>query len=273
MIRPLLRLFRPRLALLNGISATAGYLLHQEGTGTIRLTAAFCGVTLLAAGGSALNQVLERDLDGLMARTRQRPLVRGELKPSGAAAIGAGAILAGLSLLAAMGGPLPPLVGAAALAWYLLVYTPLKRRTPFALPIGALCGALAPLIGWCLAGGTPTDYRIVLLSGLLYLWQVPHFWLLQRRHGDDYRRAGIPLFGAAGRGGDLAGFSRLWIVALIAGSALLPAFGIIEHHIAFWYAAFPLPLVVMAVFRFEAALFPYLNLFPLMVTVILLVQR
>jgi protoheme IX farnesyltransferase len=272
-IRPLLRLFRPRLALLNGISATAGYLLHPEGTGVIHLAAAFCGVTLLAAGGSALNQVLERDLDGLMARTRHRPLVRGELKPSGAAAIGAGAILGGLAPLAAVGGLLPPLVGAAPLAWYLLVYTPMKRRTPFALPIGALCGALPPLIGWCLAGGPPADYRIVLLAGLLYIWQVPHFWLLQRRHGDDYRRAGIPLFGAAGQGNDLAGFSRLWIVALIAGSALLPAFGIIEHHIAFWYAAFPLPLLFMSTFLSESALFPYLNLFPLMVTIILLVQR
>ncbi|HEY4745226.1 MAG TPA: protoheme IX farnesyltransferase [Desulfuromonadaceae bacterium] len=272
-MRPLRRLFRPRLALLNGVSATAGYLLHPAEVRAIHLTLLFCGVTLLAAGGSALNQVLERDLDAMMARTRQRPLPQGELTPVAATAVGACVILCGVALLAVTGGMLPPLLGAAALAWYLLVYTPLKRRTPFALALGALCGALPPLIGWSLAGGDPMDYRPVLLAGLLYIWQVPHFWLLQHRHADDYRRAGIPLAGAASRGGDRAGLSRLWIIALIAGSALLPAFGIIERHVAFWYIAFPVPLIVMTLFRFESALFPYLNLFPLMVTIILLVQK
>ena len=168
---------------------------------------------------------------------------------------------------------MPALLGAAALAWYLGVYTPLKRRTPFALAVGALCGALPPLIGWCLAGGNPTDYRVMLLSGLLYLWQVPHFWFLQRRHGDDYRRAGIPLVATSAKGADLAAFSRLWIFALIAGAVLLPAFGIIEHHLAFWYAAFPLPLIIMSLLRFDSALFSYLNLFPIMVTIILFAQR
>ncbi len=271
MIRPLFKLLRPWLALLNGVAATAGCLLHPTSVEAISLVAAFCGVTLLAAGGSALNQVLERDLDRLMERTRQRPLAQGELTPPAAAAIGAAVILAGLVLLASIGGLLPALLGLTALAWYLAVYTPLKRRTPLALAMGAVCGALPPLIGWCVAGGNPTDYRAVLLAGLLYIWQVPHFWLLQRRHEDDYRRAGIPLFGKEGL--NLAVFFRLWIIALIAGSALLPAFGIIDHHIAFWYAAFPVPLIFISVFRFESALFPYLNLFPLMVTIILFAQK
>lgn len=273
MIRPLLRLFRPRLALLNGVAATAGYLLHPAPVALSTLAAAFCGVALLAAGGSALNQVMERDLDRLMERTRQRPLAQGNLTPLTATGIGGAVILAGLVLLADAGGLLPALLGLMALAWYLAIYTPLKQRTPFALAVGAVCGALPPLIGWCLAGGDPVDYRVVLLAGLLYIWQVPHFWLLQRRHEDDYRRGGIPLFSKTGQGGDLAGFFRLWIIALIAGSVLLPAFGIIEHHIAFWYAAFPLPLIFMSVFRSESGLFPYLNLFPLMVTIILFVQK
>jgi protoheme IX farnesyltransferase len=273
MIRPLLRLFRPRLALLNGVAATAGYLLHPAAVDTLSLASVFGGVALLAAGGSAINQVLECDLDRLMERTRQRPIPRGDLTTGTATGIGVAVILAGLMLLGMMGGPLPALLGLAALAWYLGVYTPLKRRTPFALAIGALCGALPPIIGWCLAGGSPTDYRVMLLAALLYLWQVPHFWFLQRRHQEDYRRAGVPLFGTHGTGADLAPFSRLWIFALITGAVLLPAFGIIEHHIAFWYAAFPLPIIVMSLFRFESALFSYLNLFPIMVTVILIVQR
>ncbi len=273
MIRPLLRLFRPRLALLNGVAATSGYLLHPDRMAAPALAATFIGVALLAAGGSAINQVLEHDLDSLMERTKQRPLPNGDLTIGTATGIGAAVILAGLLLLGARGGTLPPVIGLAALAWYLGVYTPLKRRTPFALAIGAVCGALPPVIGWCLAGGGPTDYRIMLLAGLLYLWQIPHFWFLQRRHQEEYRRAGIPLFGPHGRGGGLAGFSRLWILALITAAALLPAFGIIERHTAFWYAAFPLPLMVMSLLRFDSFLFSYLNLFPLMVTLILFAQK
>jgi len=272
MIRALRRLFRPRLALLNGVAATAGYLLYPAAVDLRSLAAAFAGVALLAAGGSALNQVLERDIDRLMERTRQRPIPKGDLTIGAATGIGCTVILAGLMPLAATGGPLPALLGLAALAWYLGIYTPLKRHTPFALAIGAVCGALPPVIGWCLAKGGLTDYRIMLLAGLLYLWQVPHFWFLQRRYQEDYRRAGIPLFGTQA-GTDLTPFSRLWIFALITAAALLPAFGIIEHHVAFWYAALPLPIIVMSLFRFESALFSYLNLFPIMVTIILLVQK
>lgn len=273
MIRLLSRLFRPRLALLNGVAATAGYLLHPAALETSPLVAAFCGVALLAAGGSAINQVLERDLDRLMERTRERPLPRGDMTAPTATFLGCAAILGGVALLGAAGGPLPAFLGGAALAWYLAVYTPLKRRTPFALLIGALCGALPPIIGWCLAGGNPADYRVMLLSGLLYLWQAPHFWLLQRRHETDYRQAGLPLFGMRRTGADLAAFFRIWIFALVAASSLLPAFGIVAPHMAFWYALFPLPLLVMTTLRFESMLFSYLNLFPIMVTAILLVQK
>jgi len=223
MIRALSLLLRPRLALLNGVAAVGGYLLFPAEPRGLALSAAFCGVALLAAGGSAINQVLERDLDRLMARTRLRPLPQGQLTPAAATFIAAGLILLGLMLLGAVGGLLPMLIGAAALAWYLVVYTPLKRRTPLALMIGALCGALPPIIGWCLAGGNPADYQAVLLAGLLYLWQIPHFWLLQRRHADDYRNAGIPLFG----GSEIhAGFMGVWIMALIAAADAARAQGI-----------------------------------------------
>ena len=98
-------------------------------------------MVLLAAGGSAINQVLERDLDRLMVRTSRRPLPRGDLTPFPEQSSARLPLLGGLMLLAAFGGALPPLLGAAALGWYLAVYTPLKRRTSFALALGAVCGA------------------------------------------------------------------------------------------------------------------------------------
>ena len=271
MIRVLIRLFRLRLALLNGVAGVGGYLLFPAPLETVPLVATFGGVALLAAGGSALNQVLEQDLDCLMERTSMRPLPRKELTPATAAAFGGAAILAGLTCLWGAGGLAPPFLGSLALIWYLAVYTPLKRRTSFALPIGALCGMLPPLIGWCLAGGAVSDYRIVLLTGLLYLWQVPHFWLLQRRYARDYHRAGLPLL-RMNVDTTFSGLFSLWIFALIAAAMLLPALGILEHHLYLWYALLPLPLLAMLLTRSEKIIFSYLNLFPLLVTLILFVQ-
>ena len=266
MIRALLRLFRPRLSLLNGVSAVGGCLLFPGEPENNVLWASFGGVAFLAAGGSALNQVLERDLDRLMVRTRLRPLPQGQLTPVSATFIGVGLILVGTTLLVAVGGLAPMLLGVATLAWYLFIYTPLKRRPPLALILGALSGALAPVIGWCLAGGSPFDYRVVMLAGLLYLWQIPHFWLLQRRHADDYRNAGIPMFGTSEK---CAGYLGVWIMALIAASMLLPALGIIGPQVSVWYAIIPLPLVAMVMLRLETTLFSYLNIFPLLITLVL----
>ena len=263
MITSLSRLSRPRLALLNGVTAVGGYCLFPAPLQPSALPALFCGVTLLAMGGSALNQVLERDIDALMTRTMLRPLPQGRFSPAIVALLGACAILAGLAPLAATGGVLPPLFGLAALAWYLAVYTPLKRRTVLALPLGALCGAFPPLIGWCLAGGDPADFRIIILAGLLFIWQIPHFWLFQERHEADYRLAGIPL--VANRQWLL----WLWIAALAVAALMLPAFGLIGRPAALWYAAFPVPLLFMALMRSRTLLFTYLNLFPVMVTLVL----
>jgi heme o synthase len=267
MIRKLSRLFRLPLALMNGISAVGGYCLFPALRSVESMLTACAGVTLLAMGGAAFNQVLDRDIDAMMIRTRLRPLPRGELTPAAATAIGCGVTAAGGITLFRVGGLLPVLLGMAALVWYLAVYTPLKRRTPLALLPGALCGAMSPLIGWCLAGGDPSDFRIITLAGLFFIWQIPHFWLLQARFADDYRRAGIPLFTIS------QGLFGLWIVALAATALMLPAFGIIGSYAAYWYGLFPSLLLFLTLCRCERPLFSCLNLFPLLVTLMLLIQR
>jgi len=267
MIGGLTRLFRLPLSLMNGIAALGGYCLFPATRSVDSMLAVCGGVTLLAMGGAALNQVLEHDIDALMTRTRLRPLPRGEMTPAAATSIGCCAIIAGGAMLFTSGGLLPVLLGLSALVWYLAVYTPLKRRTPLALPLGALCGAVPPLIGWSLAGGDPTDFRIITLSGLYFLWQIPHFWLLQKRHADDYRRAGIPLSEIR------PGLFGLWLVALTATALMLPAFGIIGNNAACWYGLFPSLLLIMALCRCERSLFSYLNIFPLLVTLTILIQR
>ena len=264
MITALSKLFRPLLALLNGVTAVGGYALFPAPVKAGALLALFCSVTLLAMGGSALNQLLERDIDALMTRTMLRPLPLGRLSANFVTIAGVCTILAGVALLAVTGSLLPPLLGLAALVWYLAVYTPLKRRTSLALPLGALCGAFPPLIGWTLAGGDPGDYRIITLAGILFIWQIPHFWLLQERHSADYRRAGLPLV-TVGKG--LLG---LWIVALAAAALMLPAFGLIGRPASLWYAALPVPLLLLALTRSRRSLFICLNLFPVFLTLLLL---
>ena len=266
MIRRLLRLFRLPLALMNGFVALGGYCLFPTPRSIAAMLIAWAGVTLLAMGGAALNQVLERDTDALMTRTRLRPLPQGEMSSAVASVIGCCVIMAGAAMLFAAGGLLPVLLGMAALVWYLAVYTPLKRRTPLALPLGALCGAVPPLIGWCLAGGDPSDFRIITLAGLFLIWQIPHFWLLQERHASDYRQAGIPLFAIR------PGLFGLWLVALTATALMLPALGIIGHHMEFWYCFFPAILLILALYRSERSLFSYLNLIPVLVTIMLIIQ-
>jgi protoheme IX farnesyltransferase len=273
MICSIAPLFRLKLSLLNGIAAVAGYLLFPARFEISPALSAFIGVFLLAAGSSAANQVMECDLDARMLRTRLRPLPRRKMSILAASASAGCAVAAGLLVLVTAGGWKAALFGGCAVAWYLGVYTPLKRLTSLSLLVGGLCGAFPPLIGWSLAGGNSGDFRIVMLTGLLFLWQVPHFWLFQRRHGEDYRRAGIPLFSTSG---SLCGFNAffwLWLGALSVAALLLPVFGIIERPGAFWYLLFPLPLLFLATFRSGQLLFPYINCFPLLVTMVLMLQK
>jgi protoheme IX farnesyltransferase len=273
MIRALSRLFRPRLAILNGVTAVGGACLFPAPAHAADLLAAFCGVTLLAMGGSALNQLLERDIDALMTRTMQRPLPQGRLTASATLLAGAGAILAGLALLTMTGGILPTLLGVAALAWYLAVYTPLKRKTALALPLGALCGAFPPLIGWSLAGGSITDYRIIILAGLLIIWQIPHFWLLQQRHEADYFRAGIPLVDFSTVGPGRVSLFLIWLTAMTTATMLLPALGGVERRVAPWFLLVAMIPLMVVTLRSKRLLFPAFSLFPLALTVILILQK
>lgn len=259
------RLFRWRLSLLNGVVALGGFSLFPARTSWVPMTATLLGVTLLAAAGSAFNQVQERDIDQLMDRTRDRPLPRGDLSPIAAFIIGGVCLLAGLLLLGFGGGLLPVVLGIVALVWYLGVYTPLKRRTSLALAAGGICGALPPIIGWVSAGGELTDYRVMLLAGFLYLWQIPHFWLLQQRHAEDYRRAGLPLFNPRFSVINPSGLWQIWIVALVAGALLLPVFGIIGALIAPWYAVLILLLGLFFLISRKKAFFAGLYCFPLLV--------
>nr|NIQ98335.1 protoheme IX farnesyltransferase [Desulfuromonadales bacterium]NIS44194.1 protoheme IX farnesyltransferase [Desulfuromonadales bacterium] len=172
------RLTRSHLSFLVAFSALAGYLFHPAQPDSLSGLLLCAGVWLLSAGASALNQAQEKEVDARMIRTRARPIVTGRLSVSAGVVIAVILIAVGLAALTATGSRLVMLLGLFALVWYNGVYTPLKKITPFAVLPGALCGALPPVMGWLLAGGTMSEYPIMMLSAVIVLWQVPHFWLL-----------------------------------------------------------------------------------------------
>jgi protoheme IX farnesyltransferase len=188
-----LALAKPRLNLLVVGSAVAGYVMAGGTTGDVRrLLWTVIGTALVAGGASAFNQIIERDVDGLMRRTRTRPLPDRRLAATEALAFASATTAAGLLLLAAGVNLLATAVALVTIASYAVVYTPLKRRTSFATVIGAIPGALPPVIGWAAAENTLSQGAWVLF-GIVFLWQLPHFLAIAWLYRDDYARAGFPL--------------------------------------------------------------------------------
>jgi protoheme IX farnesyltransferase len=184
-------LTKPRITFLIVLTAAAGFALastgHVDYTGLVR---AMIGIALLSSGIATINQFMERDLDGLMRRTANRPLPSGKLLPWEALAFGVTLTVLAEVYLAALVNPLTGLLGLTVIAGYLFGYTPLKTRTSLSTMVGAFPGAVPPLIGWAAARGEISLEAWVLFA-ILFLWQFPHFLAIAWMYREDYARAGI----------------------------------------------------------------------------------
>jgi len=186
-------LAKPRLNLLVVATTAAGYYLGSIGDlDAIRFTNTVLGTALVAGGASALNHVAERRTDALMRRTRMRPLPDGRLQSVEASLFALVLAVAGLLLLAFGANLLAAMVAFATLATYVAVYTPLKLRTSLATVVGAVPGALPPMIGWAGATGELSREAWILFA-MVFLWQMPHFLAIAWLYREDYARAGFPL--------------------------------------------------------------------------------
>ncbi|MGB5402026.1 MAG: heme o synthase, partial [Thermoanaerobaculia bacterium] len=189
----LVELTKPRITLMVVLTALIGVLLSSGGSVDWGLAIhALFGTGLVAAGSAALNHVLERDLDALMERTADRPLPAGRMHPDTALLFGVGLAVAGLLELTLAVNLLTALLGAIALAGYIFVYTPMKRISSLATVVGAIPGALPPLMGWT-AVSDRLELGGVVLFAILFLWQLPHFLAIAWMCREDYSRAGIPV--------------------------------------------------------------------------------
>jgi protoheme IX farnesyltransferase len=210
-------LTKPRLNLLVLITTLGGlYLAAPNGLPVSTIIQTFVATALVAGGAAALNQVWERDTDRLMRRTARRPMPSGRVGVVEGTVFGVLLSVTGLVQLASQVNLMSAAVAALTLVSYVLVYTPLKRRSSLATLIGAIPGALPPVIGWAAATNSVTLPAIVLF-GIVFFWQMPHFLALAWLYREDYKAAGIPLLPVLEPDG-----RRTGLQALVYASALWP---------------------------------------------------
>lgn len=218
-----LTLTKPRIAVLALVTVSAGYFLGlQDVWRVVPLLHALLGIALVAAGSSALNQYFEREIDARMERTANRPLPAGRMYEGEALGFGIATGLGGVAYLAAfVNGRTAVLAGGTCLL-YSLVYTPLKRQTSFCTAIGAIPGALPPVLGWAAAGGE-LDSAAFGLFAILFLWQFPHFLAIAWIYREEYARAGLKMLPALGKAPRVTGVMAVAYALALVPLSLYPA--------------------------------------------------
>jgi protoheme IX farnesyltransferase len=221
-----LTLTKPEITFNVVLTALVGFLVAARGAVHAGLLLdTLLGTALVAGAASALNQVVERDLDAVMRRTVRRPLPAGRLTPHESLVFAIGLGAAGTAYLALSAGPLASGLAAATALSYLLVYTPLKRVTSLSTVVGAVPGAIPPMIGWAAARGR-LDVGAWVLFLILFFWQMPHFLALAALYRRDYARAGFQVLPVVDPdGASTARQSVLYTLALLVVSLMPPFLG------------------------------------------------
>jgi len=216
-------LTKPDVSCLVVMTTSAGYYMGVRGpVAWLHMLHVVFGTLLIAAGTAALNHYVERESDRYMRRTASRPLPSGQLAPRAALRFGLMLSIAGATDLYFAGGYLPCVLGLVTCLSYLLGYTPLKKRTVWATFVGAIPGAIPPMIGWAAATGK-LSVGAWLLFAILFLWQFPHFHAISWMYREDYGRAGIRMLPVVDKDGTRTFRQIVLYAALLVAVSLLPA--------------------------------------------------
>jgi protoheme IX farnesyltransferase len=219
-----LALTKPRLNSLVIATAAIGYYLGARETSNLKsLVETVIGVALVAGGAAGLNQIYERDTDSLMRRTRMRPLAAQRIPAGDALIFSAGLSVIGLLMVAATSNLLAAFLTLLTLISYNAIYTPMKRRSQLATLVGAVPGALPPMIGWVAARGALTVEAWVLFA-IVFVWQIPHFMAIAWLYRDDFGRAGFPLLPVVEPDGRRTGRQAVVFSLLLIPASLAPYF-------------------------------------------------
>ena len=232
----LMELVKARLSVLTVATAMAGFALGVRDTWSwLLLAATLAGTALSAAGAAALNQWWERDFDARMKRTRDRPLPAGRMAASDALLTGTVLSVSGVLLLALFANLLAAGLAAATIIFYIFVYTPLKRVTELNTIVGAVPGALPPLIGWTAARGSINAEGLTLFA-ILFLWQMPHFLAIAWLYRADYAQAGFKMLSEHDESGAVTGRQAFIYALALPAVSLLPSV-FFEYSAVYFYGA------------------------------------
>lgn len=205
----------------------AGYVLASNKVDA-GIVLPLIGIFILACGAAALNHYQDKDKDGLMKRTMSRPIPSGKISANWVLFISIVEIVSGTYLLYLGSNFLAAQLGLLALLWYNGIYTPLKRKTAFAVIPGSVIGAIPPMVGWVAGGGALNDPHLLFLSFFFFVWQVPHFWLLMLKYGKEYEKAGYPSITAKSNHLQIRQSTFVWVLATGISALMLPAIGLVS---------------------------------------------
>lgn len=223
-MRDYIALTKPRVTWLILATTGIGYFFGAKAGWTwASLVHTILGTCLIASGTAALNQWYEREADAKMKRTKARPLPSGRISPNGALVFALALSVAGFVELVLGANLLTGLLGLFTLLTYLFAYTPLKQRSPHSTTIGAIPGAMPPLIGFAGAAGTLTTEAWI-LGLILFLWQFPHFYAIAWMYREDYERAGIRMLPVVEPDGESTARRIVWFAAALIPISLLPKY-------------------------------------------------
>ena len=223
-LRDLIELVKARLTLLVLLTTAVGFYVGSEGPiNWTRLLQTVLGTAAAAAGAAALNQWWEHRLDALMQRTQSRPVPAGRMRPVEALSIGSALSIFGVTYLAFVCNALSAALAAITIIVYLFAYTPLKLVSTFNTALGAVPGALPPMIGWAAARGT-LNAGAWMLFAILFFWQLPHFFAIAWMYRDDYARAGFQMISRDDRTGERSASQSVFFCMVLLVVAGLPAY-------------------------------------------------
>jgi len=203
-----------------GLTGFTGYFIFKPHLSTELLLVSL-GIFLMAVSASALNQIQEVRLDSKMNRTHDRPIPAGRIRLTHALIFTICSMLCGVFCIYTGGNLLSALIGLFTMLWYNGVYTYFKRMTAFAVVPGALTGTLPPLIGWIAAGGGLWDKPIIFLEFLFFIGQIPHFWLLILKYGEEYSKAGIPSLTDILKTAQINRLTFTWVITSVMAAVFL----------------------------------------------------
>ena len=242
----ILALIKYRVSIAVSFTTITGYIVFT-GKFDIQLLYLAISIFLLAGGSSGINECQESKYDALMERTKNRPIPSGKISLQNAWIISILFAVTGLFLLFYIFNGTTAFLGVINLVWYNIVYTNLKRISSFAVVPGSLVGAIPAIMGWTAAGGYVFEPSIVFIAFFLFIWQIPHFWLLMLKYGKEYEEAGFKTINQTVNSINLKLVIFSWVVATSFSSIIVPLF-LVNISFLFFLIIFTLNLLFIGIF-------------------------